>query len=58
MAASQALAATFARLTRSNPHQLQSTGKEEAIETLKKRVDSGGMVMVDQDIYLRYPLWN
>jgi len=56
MAASQGLADTFNRLTRLNPHQIQRIDAQEAIETLKKRVDSGGMVVVHQDIYLRKPL--
>lgn len=53
MAASQALMETFNKLTRLNPHQIKSIEKDEIMETLKKRVDSGGMVVVDQDIYLR-----
>ena len=56
MTGSKALADTFRKLTRDNPHQPQSTNKEEVIETLKKRADSGGMVVVNQDIYLRQPL--
>lgn len=56
MGASQGQMATFNRLTRGNPHQVMSLAKEDIIETLKKRVDSGGMVVVDQDIYLRDPI--
>ena len=56
MAGSQAQMNTFSRLTRHNPHQVMSLVKEEIIDTLKKRVDSGGMVVVDQDIYLRDPI--
>ena len=52
MAASQELAETFRRLTRGNEHQITAATKENAVEALKARVDSGGMVVVDQDIYL------
>ncbi|MGK7345449.1 MAG: molybdopterin-dependent oxidoreductase [Candidatus Nitrospinota bacterium M3_3B_026] len=44
------------QLTRGNPHQVRSFDKKEIIETLKKRVDSGGMVIVNQDLYLRKPI--
>jgi arsenite oxidase large subunit len=54
MAASQELAKAFMRMTRENPHQI--TSERSAAMTLKKRVDSGGMVVVDQDIYLRDPI--
>ncbi|MBP88646.1 MAG: arsenate reductase (azurin) large subunit [Planctomycetaceae bacterium] len=56
MTGSQALASTLEKLTRGNPHQLTGTDKEAAIETFKKRVDSGGMMLVHQDIYLRDPI--
>ncbi|MBI5438356.1 MAG: molybdopterin-dependent oxidoreductase [Nitrosomonadales bacterium] len=56
MAGSQSQMNTFSKLTRGNPHQVMSLVKEEIIETLKKRVDSGGMVVVNQDIYLRDPI--
>jgi len=56
MNGSQSQMDTFSRLTRRNPHQVMSLVKEEIIETLKKRVDSGGMVVVNQDIYLRDPI--
>lgn len=56
MTGSHALADTFRRLTRGNPHQITSTDTAQAIDTLKRRVDSEGMVMVDQDIYLREPV--
>jgi arsenite oxidase large subunit len=39
-----------------NPHQIRSFDKAEIIETLKKRADSGGMVVFDQDIYLVDPI--
>lgn len=56
MAASSALAETLKRLTRLNPHQVKSSDKQAIIDALKKRVDSGGMVVVNQDIYLRDPI--
>src|SRR3989304_3351663 len=56
MSGSQSHMDTFNRLTRQNPHQVMSLIKEDIIETLKKRVDSGGMVVVNQDIYLRDPI--
>ncbi len=56
MTGSQFLANTLEKFTRDNPHQLTSTDKDAAIETFKKRVDSGGMMLVHQDIYLRKPI--
>lgn len=56
MAASQELARRFIELTRENEHQITSTDKQEIIDTLIKRVDSGGMVVVDSDIYPVKPI--
>jgi arsenite oxidase large subunit len=56
MAGSQALSDTFQRQTRGNPHQVHSEDKQQIIETLKRRVDSGGMLVVNQDIYLTRPI--
>lgn len=56
MAASQELADAFRRSTRGNPHQITTAKREESVAALKRRVDSGGMVIVDQDIYLREPI--
>lgn len=56
MTASQGIMDTFNRLTRQNPNQVMSLAKEDVIATLKKRADSGGMVVVNQDIYLRDPI--
>ena len=39
-----------------NPHQVCSWDKQKIIDTLKARTDSGGMVVVNQDIYLRDPI--
>ncbi|MCH7706036.1 MAG: arsenate reductase (azurin) large subunit [Chloroflexi bacterium] len=56
MAASQELAETFRKATTGNPHQITSTDKQAIIDTLIQRVDSGGMVVVWQNIYLQPPL--
>jgi arsenite oxidase large subunit len=56
MAGSQELMDAFNRLTRGNPHQIQSFDKEDAVRTLIQRADSGGMVVVDSDLYLIDPL--
>ncbi len=56
MCGSQSLASKFDELTVQNPHQIRSFDKQEIIETLKKRADSGGMVVFDQDIYLVDPI--
>ncbi len=56
MCASQGLASKFEELTVQNPHQIRSFDKQEIIETLKKRADSGGTVVVSQDIYLIDPI--
>jgi arsenite oxidase large subunit len=56
MAGSSALEDAFKRQTRLNPHQVRSLDKAEVIATLKKRVDSEGMMLVNQDIYLVDPL--
>ncbi len=56
MAASQELAKTFRRLTRENPHQIETADREAAVRALVARVDSGGMAIVHQDIYLVDPI--
>jgi len=58
MCGSEKLAAKFEELTRGNPHQIRSIKKEKIVEALKARVDSGGMVVVNQDIYLVDPIGN
>jgi len=55
-AGSNALAEKLEALVSKNAHQVHSDNKEEVIATLIKRVDSGGMVVVNQDIYLRDPV--
>jgi len=56
MAGSQGLQKKFHELVMVNPHQVRSYDKQEIIETLKRRADSGGMVVFNQDIYLRDPI--
>ncbi len=56
MCGTQGLTAKFEELTVQNPHQIRSFDKQEIIDTLKRRADSGGMVVVDQDIYLVDPI--
>jgi len=56
MCASQSLADSFERLVTENPHQIRSLDKQEIIDTLKRRADSGGMVVINQDIYLVDPI--
>ena len=58
MCGSQQLAARFHELTRGNPHQIKSMNREKILETLKARVDSGGMLVINQDIYLVDPIGN
>lgn len=56
MCGSQQLAQRFNELVVANPHQVRSFDKQEIIDTLKKRADSGGMVVFNQDIYLVDPI--
>ncbi len=56
MAASQELEKTFRHMTRGSRHQIEKASVDHAVEVLKRRVDEGGMVVVDQDIYLRRPI--
>jgi arsenite oxidase large subunit len=56
MAASQELDRSFRRMTRESEHQIRQSDAGHAAEVLKRRVDNGGMVVVDQDIYLRHPM--
>ena len=58
MCGSQQLADKFEELTVQNPHQVRSFDKDEVIQSLKGRVDSGGMVVLNQDIYLQDPIGN
>lgn len=56
MCGSQSLEKAFHEQVTANPHQVLSYDKQEIIDTLKKRSDSGGMVVINQDIYLRDPI--
>ena len=56
MCGSQGLQKKFHELILANPHQVRSYDKQEIIDTLKARADSGGMVVINQDIYLRDPI--
>ncbi len=56
MAVSQELEKSFRRLTRESQHQIQEADAGHAADVLKRRADEGGMVVVDQDIYLRQPI--
>ncbi len=58
MPASSDLEDAFKRLTKLNVNQVRSFDKQEIIDTLKRRADSGGTVVVNQDIYLRNPIGN
>ena len=58
MCGTQQLADKFEELTVSNPHQIRSFDKDEVVKTLKARADSGGMVVINQDIYLQDPIAN
>jgi len=56
MMGSSALQDAFMAQTRNNPYQITSLDRQDIFETLKKRVDSGGMVLTDSDIYPVYPI--
>ena len=56
MAGSAALEDAFKRYVKHNPHQVRSFDKQTIIDTLKKRVDTGGTVVANQEIYLRDPI--
>ncbi len=58
MCGSQSLARRFDELVVANPHQIRSFDTTDAIDTLKARADSGGMVVFNQDIYLVDPIGN
>ncbi|MDH5752794.1 MAG: arsenate reductase (azurin) large subunit [Deltaproteobacteria bacterium] len=56
MCGSQGLEASFKKLVTSNKHQVKSKKKADIIKTLKQRADSGGMVVISQDIYPVAPI--
>lgn len=51
MNAAQAIRLKLGELTRKHPVQATSLVASEYIDTLKKRIDEGGMFLVQQDIY-------
>lgn len=53
MMASQFLMDYVRKNTIASPHQIGSFSPDQAVEVLKARADSGGMVLVEQDIYPR-----
>ncbi|WP_260292626.1 arsenate reductase (azurin) large subunit [Sedimenticola hydrogenitrophicus] len=56
MCGSAGLNAKFEEQVTNNPHQVRSFDKQEIIDTLKARADSGGTVVLNQEIYLRDPI--
>ncbi|MCH8103284.1 MAG: molybdopterin-dependent oxidoreductase, partial [Chloroflexi bacterium] len=56
MAASDEFYRRWLQLTRENPNQITSTDPAQAAETLIARADSGGMVVVNSEVYLREPI--
>lgn len=56
MSGSQDLTDRLYGATRHSPHQVVSLKRDEIVETLRRRVDEGGMVLAAQDIYLVDPL--
>lgn len=56
MLASQELSSRVADLTVRNPHHARSVDRQHLIDTLIARVESGGMVLVNSDIYPVEPL--
>jgi len=56
MCGSQGLNDKFEELVTNNPNQVKSSDRKGIVETLKKRMDSGGTVVLNQDIYLRDPI--
>ncbi len=56
MMGSNALEAKMRSLTAESPHQIKSLDRAAIFETLKARVDSGGMVMANSDLYPVVPV--
>jgi len=56
MTGSNGLHKAFHELVTANPNQPKSKNKDDIIKTLKARADSGGMVVINHDIYLRDPI--
>ncbi|WP_089718969.1 arsenate reductase (azurin) large subunit [Candidatus Entotheonella palauensis] len=51
MCGTSSMEEAFRRLVKHNPHQVSTLSKQGVIDTLKQRADSGGMVVVNQEIY-------
>ncbi len=56
MTGTEGLHKKFYELVSANPNQPTSSQKEDVIAALKARADSGGMVVINHDIYLRDPI--
>ena len=56
MLASQELSSRVGDLTVRNPHHARSVDRDHLIQTFVDRVESGGMVLVNSDIYAVEPL--
>ena len=56
MGGSQNIMDAVRKMTQKSPHQIDSFDPKQAIETLKRRMDSGGMAVVNQDIYPVAPI--
>jgi len=56
MVASQRLSKTLQKLTSGHQTRPKKWGKQHIIAAYKQRIDEGGMVMVDQDIYPVKPI--
>ena len=56
MTGSQELMRSVQKLTRGSPHQIARADKAHILDTLKKRVDSGGMVVANSEIYPVAPI--
>ena len=56
MTGSNGMHKAFHKLVVANPNQPKSKNKDEIIKALKARADSGGMVVINHDIYLRDPI--
>ncbi len=56
MMASQELATRVHQLTRGNPNQPRNINRDHLVQTYIRRVESGGMVLVNSDIYPVDPL--
>lgn len=56
MTASKRLRDSFFKMTVESDYNITSKDKQHAINVLKQRVDNGGMMVVNQDIYPIFPI--